>query len=57
VLEVCSGHGWIPFARGSGSILVDLMARVEEALRLDRRDRISPRILVLARRKECSDHP
>jgi acetolactate synthase regulatory subunit len=49
-IQAVSGHGWIPFTRKSGSALVDVMARVERRLRLDRWYGISPRILVGARK-------
>jgi hypothetical protein len=45
-IQAVSGYGWIPFTRSSGSELVDVMARVERRLWLDRWYGISPRILV-----------
>lgn len=49
-IQAISGYDWIPFSRRSGSALVDVMARVERGLRLDRWYGISPRILVAARK-------
>jgi SAM-dependent methyltransferase len=48
--EAVSGYGWIPFARHSNSSWVGVMARVEQALRLERWYSISPRIIVAARK-------
>ena len=50
VTEAVSGYGWIPFTRQSNSPWVGVMARIEQALRLDRWYSTSPRILVAARK-------
>ena len=46
-----SGYNWLPFTRHSNSRLVRAAALVESTLRLDRYYRISPKILVAARRR------
>jgi hypothetical protein len=50
-IQAISGYGWIPFTRAGRSVLVDVMARVEGQLRLDRWYGISPQILVAARKR------
>jgi len=50
-VQAVSGYGWIPFTRRSSSGLVEVIARIEKRLRLNRWYRISPRVLVGARKR------
>ena len=50
VIRAVSGYNWPPFTRNSNSRFVALADRVESLLRLDRLYRISPKILVAARK-------
>ncbi len=54
VRAIC-GYSWVPFTRRSDGVLVDLAAQMEQLLQLDRHSRISPRILIAARKKPCVD--
>ena len=49
------GYSWVPFTRRSNGVLVDLAAQMEQVLQLDRQYRISPRILIAARKKPGTD--
>jgi hypothetical protein len=49
-VQAVSGYNWLPFSRLSDSALVIPAARIERALRLDRRPTVSPWILVSARK-------
>ncbi len=50
VIEAVRGYSWPPFTRNSNNRFVALADRVESLLRLDRLYRISPKIIVAARK-------
>lgn len=49
-VEAVKGYYWMPFSRFSNSPLVGLTALVERALQLNRHHRISPWVLIAARK-------
>jgi SAM-dependent methyltransferase len=54
-IQAASGYNWLPFTQGSDSVLVNVIALMEQRLRLDRYPKISPRVLIVARRRALHD--
>ncbi|HMQ53003.1 MAG TPA: class I SAM-dependent methyltransferase [Anaerolineae bacterium] len=52
-LHTVSGYNWIPFDRLSNNRLVDLTAKIEQILRLDRLYQVSPWFLLAARKRSA----
>ncbi len=50
-IQAVRGYNWVPFTRHSDSALVSVTALVEEMLQLGHYYRISPKILVAARKR------
>ena len=54
-VQAVDGYNWIPFTQISNSKLIKLFAYLEEALHLNRFYMISPRFLVIAKKREISN--
>jgi len=54
-VQVVYGYNWIPFTQESNSRLINPAAFIERALHLDRFFMISPRFLVVAKKREISN--
>jgi SAM-dependent methyltransferase len=53
-IEASRGYGWPPFHRESNSALVRPAIAIENVLRLDRCPTVSPRVIVAARKRQCT---